>query len=223
MAIFGKLFGKVLYYPGCSSKFVNKDIQRGHEHLLTSFEIDYVKLPDLEVCCGLPALHLGYRDDFQSLYNKNMKMFRNQRIKMIITSCPTCYYMFKKHYPIEVKHISEVILDNIEMLKKDYKGEKITFFDPCNFLGANMLYDQPREILKNVNFDVQELPFNREESLCCGFAVKENSPKIAHHMAQLILKDVKTKKLITTCPNCYMHLKENSEGIEVLELNEVLI
>ena len=42
-------------------------------------------------------------------------------------------------------------------------------------------------------------------------------------MAQSILKDVKTKKLITTCPNCYIHLKENSEDIEILELNEVLI
>jgi Fe-S oxidoreductase len=223
MAIFGKLFGKVLYYPGCSSKYVNKDVQRSHEHLLTTFDIDYIKLPELEVCCGLPALNLGYKDDFISLMNKNMKMFRNQRIKMIITSCPTCYATFKKHYPLEVKHITEVILENVEMLSKDYKNEDITFFDPCNNLKLEMLYDNPREILKNVGFNVVELPFNRRESLCCGFPLNENSPKIANFMSQKILKDVKTKKMITTCPNCYMQLKKNSEGVEVLELSEVLI
>tara|TARA_Y100000310_G_scaffold73062_1_gene69212 strand:- start:1101 stop:1769 length:669 start_codon:yes stop_codon:yes gene_type:complete len=222
MAIFGKIFGKVLYYPGCSAKFLNKDIQRSHEHLLTTFDIEYVKLPELEVCCGLPALHLGYRDDFQSLLNKNLKMLKNQRIKLIITSCPSCYYIFKKHYPVEVKHMNEVILENVEMLKRDYKNEEVTFFDPCNFGKDSELYEQPREILKNVGFKLVELPFNREESLCCGFPLIDNSPKIANHMAHQVLKDVKTKKLITNCPNCYEHLKKNSE-IEVLDMCEVLI
>jgi len=223
MAILTKLFGKVLYYPGCSSKFVNKDIQRRHEHLLTSFDIDYIKLPDIEVCCGLPALHLGYRDDFQSLINKNVKMFKNQMIKTIITSCPTCYYVFKKHYNIEVKHISEVILEHVEDLKKNYNGEEITFFDPCNPEKIEMLYETPREILNAIGFKVKELPKNRKESMCCGFPIKENSPKIASSMAQKILSNVKTSKVITTCPNCFSNLRSNTDNIEILELTEVLI
>ncbi|MFH1971949.1 MAG: (Fe-S)-binding protein [archaeon] len=222
MALFGKLFGKTLYYPGCSSKFVNRDIQRRHEHLLTSFDIEYIKLPEIEVCCGLPALHLGYREDFNRLVKKNNDMFKNQKIKTIITSCPTCYYMFKKHYNVEVKYILEVFLENIEKIKKHYSSEKITFFDPCNFLGDEMLYNAPREILKKVGFELVELERNRENSMCCGFPLKENSPKVAESMAKTILDNVKTNKLITTCPNCYAHLKDNTD-IDVIELSEVLV
>ena len=223
MAILSKLFGKVLYYPGCSSKFFDKDIYRRHEHLLTTFGIEYIKLPDIEVCCGLPALNLGYRDDFQSLINKNNRMFRNQRIKMIITSCPTCYRVFKEYYNIEVKHILEIILENIEQLKKDFKGEEISYYDPCNPSKIDAFYSNPREILSNINVSVVELERNKDRSMCCGFVLRDNSPKIANRMAEQVLEMVKTKKIVTTCPSCYIHLKENTKDVEVFELSEVLI
>lgn len=201
---------------------MNKEIQKRHEKLLNKLEIKYIKLPELEICCGLPALNAGYRDDFQSIISKNTQLLRNQNIKKIIVSCPSCYRIFKRYYNIDVKYIGEILLENIEKLGKNY-NEEVTYFDPCNPDRIEMLYNTPRDILGSVGFKIVELKDNKKESRCCGFALQGNTPKIATVMAQDVLDRVKTKKLITSCPNCFTHLTNNAYEIKIMELSEVLV
>jgi Fe-S oxidoreductase len=76
-----------------------------------------------------------------------------------------------------------------------------------------------------LGFKVIELEKNKKDSFCCGAGggLKGNRPELANNIAKNILDNVKTKKLITTCPMCYAHFKENSKDIQVLELSEVLV
>jgi len=225
MGLFDRVFGKTLYYPGCVNKFLAKDIQRRHEELLVKFKVDVVKYPELEVCCGRHALNYGFPDDFNELRRINSEMFKNQKISKIITGDPACYYTFKKHYEdIEVEHISQTILNNVKKLDRKYEGQSITFFDPCNPYKLKELYDHPRQILEGVGIHVVNLDPCREQSLCCGKALQHISPKVGKAMAEAVLKEVKTKKLITTSTDCYLQFKENNpQGIQIMEFTEVLV
>lgn len=217
--------GKVLYFPGCPAKFLGKDIQRRHEQLLTMMGVDYVKLQDMEKCCGKPALDIGSSDDFSSLRSHNQELFKNQRIRKIITSDPFCCFTFKKKYEdLDVQHISELLLQNSSVFEKKGKNEAITFYDACNPYKLPELYDNPRKILKEQGFIIEELPFCREKSICCGKVLDAVSPKVATAMRKEIFSLCKTSKLITMSPDCYLWLKqENSLRIQVLELSEVLL
>ena len=165
MGLFDGLFKKTLYFPGCPAKFLVKDIQKRHEQLLTKLGVKYVKLPELEVCCGKPALDYGYRDDFQNMVKHNSEMFKNNGIKRIITTCPFCYTMFKKHYEdIEVEHITQTILKNISKIEKKSDGELVTYYDSCNPEKFPELYDNPRKILEAVGYKISELEMNKEKS-----------------------------------------------------------
>lgn len=225
MALFGAFTGKTLYFPGCSAKFAMRDVQRRHQQLLTIFNISYIKLSELEVCCGKPALDYGFVNDFRELKKKNEELFKNQKIKKIITSCPECYYTFKKNYDgIKVEHITQVILENIQKIEKHYQEEEMTFYDPCNPYKLPELYENPRKILEAVGIKVINLPFCKQQGLCCGAVMTPVSPNVAKAMAVAVLNDVKTTKLITTSPECCTHLRENNtKGIEILELSEVLL
>jgi len=172
-------------------------------------------------------LYAGYRDEFSEHQEKVLEALKKNNVKHIITACPACARMFREEYRIKAQHVSQVIADNLKKLKKDYMGEKICYHDPCE-LGRKLgVYDEPREILRKVGFEVIEFDESKKNAMCCGAGglLKANSPRAADKIALLRLKQSRARKIITTCPLCYMHLKKNAEGtgIEVLELSEVLI
>ncbi len=238
MKIFDKMLGgNTLYYPGCLTKFVANDLERNYEKLLKDAGVDYIKLGELELCCGSPALKAGYDRDFEDIARKNLKVFKDHSVNKIITNCPACFMVLKKYYKevlqddwdIEVAHISQVLSEKIK--KGGYKPKaggtgKITFHDPCH-LGRQMgVYEEPREIIKALGYDIEEMELNRQESYCCGGGggVKSNEPELANRIAQDRANQAKATGadcLATCCPLCYLNLKENSKEIKVVELSEL--
>lgn len=235
-----KIFkGNTLYYPGCLTKFVAKDLLDNYRKILKQSKIDFIELSALEVCCGSPALKAGYFDEFKKLAEKNSKIFKGHSVKRIITNCPACFMIFKKEYPvvlgqkwdIEVEHITQTIIRLKKILsgiRHSVSGIQCTYHDPCH-LGRQMgVYDEPREIIKALGYKIKEMELNRLESFCCGGGggVKANEPLLANQIAQDRIKQAEqteAKCLITPCPLCYLNLKENSKNIEVKELSQLFL
>jgi len=230
-----KLFGgNILYYPGCLTKFAAPQLKEKYEKILRKAGIDFIELGELEVCCGSPALKAGYVEDFKKLAQKNLKIFKDHGVKKIITNCPACFMNFKKEYPkvlgkewdIEVEHISQTLTKS-KIQNSKSKNQKITYHDPCH-LGRQMgIYEEPREIIKALGYELVEMELNRRESFCCGGGggVKTNEPELANKIAKERIKQAKktgAKILCTACPLCWLHLKENAGGLEVKELGELL-
>jgi Fe-S oxidoreductase len=235
MKIFEKILGgNTLYYPGCLTKFVAKDLKEKYEKILRKIGIDFIELSELEKCCGSPALKAGYLEDFKKLAEENLKIFKEHSVKKIITNCPACAMTFKIEYPkvlekkwdIEVEHISETINSKLKSQKSKLKNEKVTFHDPCH-LGRQMgIFEEPREIIKKLGYEISEMDLSRNESFCCGGGggVKSNEPELANKIAKDRIEQAKrtgAKILCTNCPLCYLHLKENAKEIEVKELIEL--
>ncbi|MGC8812542.1 MAG: heterodisulfide reductase-related iron-sulfur binding cluster [Candidatus Aenigmatarchaeota archaeon] len=77
MKFFDKIRGgNILYYPGCLTKFVAKELGENYRKILRSIGIDFIELKDLEFCCGSPALNAGYKEDAKNLAEKNFKVFK---------------------------------------------------------------------------------------------------------------------------------------------------
>lgn len=218
--------GNTLFYPGCMTKYVLKDLEKNYMELLRRLGIDFIMLKDLEFCCGSPVLNAGFPEDFNNLIDKNLESFKRHGVSRIITNCPGCYNILSKHYNLKVEHISQTIWKNIEKLKLQSFNEKITYHDPCHLGRHSNIYDEPRYILRALDFEIVESKRTRENTLCCGAGggLRNNAPKMASKIAKLRFKDVPARKLITCCPMCYYHLKENApDNIEVLELSQVLV
>ncbi len=217
--------GKTLFYPGCLAKYNLKSIANNYANILQKLEVDFVLLKTGEVCCGYPAWSLGYKQEAEDLRQKNIAAFKRANIKKIITNCPNCYLILKSNYEdFDVEHITQTIARHLKQLPIKYE-EKITYHDPCNLARKAGIVGEPRAILEALGFEVVELESNRENTMCCGAGggLKQNLPQMSNKIAKELLSKVKTKKLITTCPLCYSHFKENSRDIEVLELSQVLI
>lgn len=211
-----------LYYPGCLTHFVLPEIEENYRKILKRIGVDFISPPEIS-CCGSPVKHAGYAEEFKRLSCLNREDFEKYGIGRIITNCPACYVTLKE-IGIEVEHISQVIEAGVEKLGVRHNGE-ITYHDPCHLGRQGGIYDEPRSILRKIGFDVVELQFCREESLCCGggAGMKSNYPEMSNKIAKSVLEMVRTEKLITPCPLCYLNFRENSQNIEILEFSQVLL
>ncbi|MEA3431027.1 MAG: (Fe-S)-binding protein [Nanoarchaeota archaeon] len=217
--------GNTLYYPGCLTKFALPNIFENYCEILKNLGIEFITLSDNEFCCGSPVLNAGFADDFYDLKKKNHDFFKNYGISKIITNCPSCFYMFKKHYPkLEVEHITQTIHKKLKKIPQKFK-DQITYHDPCHLGRKSNIYIQPREIINKLGFEIIELTENKVNSLCCGGGggLINNFPELSNKIANLRLSQSKTKKLVTPCPMCYKHFKNNAKNMEILEFSELLI
>lgn len=218
----------ILYYPGCLTHFALPGIEENYKRLLSKMDIDYIFLPDFN-CCGSPVRNAGYKEDFKDLINKNKEFLKKYGVKKIITNCPACYTVLKNEYGLEVEHISQVIMKNLDKLTKNnvpaIEGNMITYHDPCHLGRQGEIYDEPRDIIKHMDIELHEFPSNRKQSLCCGAGggLRNNNPKLSKDIAKSRIKLLKTNAIITPCPMCYMHFKDTAKDNKVYEFSEILM
>lgn len=237
--LLGKIFkGNTLYYPGCLTKTAAKELEENYKKLLKECGIDFIMLKDKEVCCGRPILNSGHKKEAIELAKKNFKVFKEHNVKKIITACPACYQTFAKDYPEYIKDwdietefamvtIDKAIKNN--KLKIPKQKQTVTYHDPCHLSRVFSMYDEPRNVIESTGAEIKEMKLTKNMSFCCGAGsgVRTNYPEISHSISQekiKMAKETKADSLITCCPMCYMHLKENSkDSIKVKEASQLLI
>ena len=216
-----------LYYPGCLTQTVLPQIQKNYENILNTIGIDYIYLKTEIKCCGSPAHNAGYEQDFNTLKEKNKNLLNEYSIGKIITNCPACYHILKTQYNVEVIHTTQLIAENLKKLNLNNNNkETITYHDPCHLGRHSGIYEEPRAIITSMGYTIKELPKNRQQSLCCGggAGLRTNYKDLSDAVAKNILDVVTTKRIVTCCPLCYAHLKENAKNtkLEIIELSELI-
>lgn len=227
-----------IYYPGCMAYFKHKVNYELYKQIFSKLGIESTWSENI-VCCGLPAFEMGYEAEARKLARKKFELLKENNIKRIITNCSACYKMFKQNYSefmpdwnIEVVDIWKLILDKLlqkPRLIKNKAGEKVTYDDSC-YLGRYCnIYNEPREILELLGYEIVEMQDSKENSICsgsCGSLTLTN-PELADKIARQRLLQAKrtgVKKIIAGSIKEYDLLKKNAGelGIEVLEMSEVL-
>lgn len=235
--------GNLLYYPGCLSRFVATDIADNYRKILKDKGFEYIELEGEEVCCGSPVLKAGYRKDFEVLARKNLSVFEEYGVKTIVTSCPACSFILGVKYreilgdewSLEVKHIVELLVDGSSDSKKSETfgtGKKncgsVTYHDPCHLGKQRGIYEQPRFLIQEAGYRIKEMDFSGKNSFCCGGGggLKSNNKELSNKIAQKRLEQARetgVDKLVTCCPLCYLHFRENAKKLKILELSEIII
>jgi len=237
MGIFNIMKGlsaNTLYYPGCMLKNVMTQEQENYKRIMNLLGIDFVMLPNNEVCCGSPIINAGYKKDTIALAKKNLEIFRKHNINKIITPCPGCYNMFHNEYPkllrdwnIEIEFMLERVLQELKKrkLKQFTEKEIVTYHDPCHLGRYSDIYEEPREIIKLLGGELVEMKNNRENALCCGAGagLRSNYPELAKDIAKIRMKEkpAKAKFTLTPCGLCTANLKTADDS--VIEFSEWIL
>lgn len=214
---------KALYFPGCITELLLKDIRDNYKSILSDLKIDYSANPPFQ-CCGAPLLHAGHKEEFQQLVQKNKMLLKKQGCSRIIVNCPHCYYFFKKYYELPVEHMTEVLNRNLNKISRN-KREDISYFDACYLGKKSGVFEEPRNALRAAGYLIRELKSSREKNFCCGAGglMKAANPALANAVAKNTLGQFRTKEIVVPCPLCFVHLKENAKERRIRELSELFV
>ena len=231
-----------LLFTGCNSVFISQEVGENTANILGLAGAGFNHLGEREKCCGYILYILGYWEDFIKLAEENVDLFKDNRVKRIITPCPGCYRVFSKIYPqfvkwpnIKVLHISEYIWDMVKRGNLVFRREmpyKIAFHDPCD-LGRGMgVFEPPRQIMRKIpGIRLIELDNNRNYSICCGGGggLLLTNKNLVFSIASNRLKEAFEKNidiLISSCPLCSAVLKQastiSSIDLEVKDLTSIV-
>ena len=227
--------GEVLYFVGClpyyqelfgkDFKFSPTDIAVDTVRILNYLGIEPVVMAD-ERCCGHDMYWLGRMEVFDELGRLNLELIKKTGAKTIITSCPECAHAVGSLYKerlgetgLTVKHITEIVAENIEKFDFNDVTMEAAFQDPCR-LGRYMgIYDQPRQALAaipGVNF--HEMAHSRRGAICCGTTNWMNCDATSKRIQQSRLKEARAagaKTMVTACPKCQIHFRCTGCGEEI--------
>ncbi|MDR2938087.1 MAG: (Fe-S)-binding protein, partial [Prevotellaceae bacterium] len=123
----------VLYFVGCMTH-LTPNTKKAMQKILQASG-DKFKFLDEEatICCGRPLMQAGEEQTAQPLIAKNTELINNSGAKILVTSCPICYKVFKDTYKlnIPVLHHTEYIASLIDegKLQLQKSEQKVVFHD----------------------------------------------------------------------------------------------
>ncbi|MFX0141476.1 MAG: (Fe-S)-binding protein [Candidatus Hodarchaeota archaeon] len=229
---------KILLFHGCMNRLITAQISKATEKILLDAKVDYINLKN-EQCCGFILYENGQQEAAIKLMKTNQEIFSGQDIDTILTSCPTCAYIFKVHYPenlsnfnYNVVHVTELLTKLIEEKRIDVHKKKdvtVTFHDPCHLLRGLKITEEPRKILNAIlDQEFIEMEHTRDASKCCGAGsgMRLSFSRIAQTLAQDRISEAENTGatvLVTSCPTCMLHLQENARNIKVIDITGAIL
>lgn len=221
-------------FLGCTSLYRRHEIAKATIETLRLQGLKFRILKE-ETCCGSVLKRMGFLEEFRKLAEHNIKLWKKEGVRRIVTPCAGCYRTIGKDYrelglDIEVLHLVQLV--DPEKIPGKLEGP-VVYHDPCH-LGRHMeVYEEPRRILKKIYGEgLLEFERNRAQSWCCGAGggVKANMPGQALHSALLRLKEAQeigAEMLVSACPFCLHNFKDAAEkyGVNIIlkDISEVIV
>lgn len=233
-----------LYFVGCTPSYdpQAQKVARALVRLLDQAGVEFGILGDRESCCGSETRRLGEFGLFEMMVEDNQDLFSSLGINKIFTTSPHCFNAFKNDYPkngMQVKHYTQLLSDLVEAgtlrFTREY-NHVVTYHDPCYLGKHNGIFEEPRNILKNIpGLKLIEMDRSREKSLCCeggGGRMWLEGTNPGTRLAQSRVKeavDCNAEILATACPFCLLTLEEAvkhlnlEDRIEVIDVAEIAV
>jgi glycolate oxidase iron-sulfur subunit len=207
----------VLLFPGCVLTYFYSE-KIGRIKALLEKQGLRVLYPAGLQCCGFPYLSQGWSKKFFSLKKKNEKIFASSNFKYLVAPCSTGVLAFRKYYDlpgIETFELGEFLCKFCPnaAIDPDFGRQftgPFTYHDPCHNLKSLKLQKEARHFLEQFGDRYLDDP----SALCCGFGgifkvgFPATSKKILNKKTEK-LNELGVSAVVTSCPGCYMQLKES--------------
>jgi len=156
---------KYVFFPGCqlsgsSPKHVEKVYNLLAEKLQGGVGL-------MLRCCGAPAKWAGEQEIYQKAQEALLEQWASLGKPQIIVACSSCFSMFKDHLP--VLSLWEVLNATDIPLPVNPTPYKVAVQDACSTRHEGSIHQAVRELLNKLNCQVEELPYSKELTKCCGF------------------------------------------------------
>ena len=229
---------EILFWVGCAGSFDDqaKKVTKSFTNLLDKANVSYAVLGTEESCTGDPAKRAGNEFLFQMQAISNIQTLNSYSFTKIVTACPHCFNTIKNEYPelggnYDVLHHTEFLSfllssGKLNVEKPDFNGKKITFHDPCYLGRANKVYEPPRDIIKKLNSEINELKNCKEKGLCCGaggaqiFKESESGNKEVNIKRTEEIVESDSDIVALGCPFCKLMI---SDGIKNVKSKKELV
>ncbi|MGD2179341.1 MAG: (Fe-S)-binding protein [Anaerolineae bacterium] len=183
----GRHGAEIAYFVGCVGAFFPRSyrVPQSLVRILQAAEADFTTLGGEEWCCGYPLLALGEAERARDLARHNVAQAVELGVARIVSTCPSCYHMWKHIYPdlleeeaegrglmeLEVMHATELLAELVDEGKVPMGelGLQVTYHDPCDLGRKGGVYEAPRQVLRGIpGVSLVEMSGCGQISECCG-------------------------------------------------------
>jgi Fe-S oxidoreductase len=201
---------EILYFAGCMTH-LTPSIKNSMIKILDASGMKYSFIDEQGgVCCGRPLMLAGKDKEARELINYNSQMIWKSGARLLVTSCPICYKVFKESYylDVEVLHHTQFIrmLMDEGLVKMNFLRKNVVYHSPCELGRRSGVFEAPKEIL-NYILRLEKTNFEDGNSLCCGGSLA--NMKISSLKRKKIAIDAASSLtvsnpdiLATACPLC---------------------
>lgn len=206
---------RYVFFPGCQAACVSPEtVEKAYRDLCG-------RLPGgvglMLGCCGAIS-RWAARKDLQKEAEERLKQSWEELGRpVIVCACPTCKRVFDEWEDAESLGIWEVLLTS--GVPKT-AARTVAIHDACGARGDKKTQDQVRRLVEALGCQVEEIPYSRDRSPCCGFGglVKYANPEVAGKKADFAAARSEYP-LLTYCMACRDQLaRAGADSRHILEL-----
>ncbi len=220
---------EILYFAGCMSH-LTPSITKSMVDIMESAGLSFQFFDkEKSICCGRPLMLDGKDKQASELIEFNKLLIRQTRAKLLVTSCPICYRIFREEYnlPIQIQHHTQFLLDLVRSgkISLTVKSQRVVYHDPCDLGRGCKVYEAPRELLRKVA-ELEESEQEKNNAPCCGGSLaifttgQHQRDEITKEALDFLLKG-KPDILVTACPLCKKTFSKHSH-VKVRDVAELV-
>ena len=238
------------FFTGCMTDYVFPDTGKTIIDFLNNNGVKVI-VPKAQCCCGAPAfLGSGDFETSRKMADANVEAFAD--VDIIITDCATCSSALKDYakfladsperqekftkFANKIMDITVFLADVLKLSASAYKishkfrGQRITWHDPCHLCRHQGVVSQPRNILKSIpDIRYVEMP-NADQ--CCGMAgtFSLNYYELSKKIADKKIRGVEScgaDIVVTGCPGCIIQLIDTSRrqniSVKIMHIMDLFV
>ncbi len=237
--LFVKEQAEVVYFTGCVASFfpLAQQIPMALAEVLEAAEVDFTLLGEEEWCCGFPLLGSGNLPAAHELMEHNLVAVRAKGAREVVFACPSCYMMWREHYPesgLKLSHATQFLGRLLGQDRLPLREQKltVTYHDPCDLGRAARIFEAPRRVIRALpGVELKELADNRENCLCCGgggnleMIDQELNAEIARRKVEQVLT-TGAQAVVSGCQQCLRtmatHARRNKLPLKVMDVAQLV-
>ncbi|VBB08786.1 alpha-helical ferredoxin [Lucifera butyrica] len=214
---------ETVFFPGCQLAASSpQSVKKIYEHLCAK-TAGGVGL--MLGCCGAPANWAGQEELFQETLQNIESRWRELGSPKVITACPTCFSMFEHNLPAMPVEMLWTLLERTglpDSAAAAVSPRKVAIHDSCTTRHETGLHNSVRQIVSKLGWEIEELPRNRDNTVCCGYGglMIYANREVARKVINRRIKESGTDYL-TYCAMCRDNFA--SQGKRVYHLLDLIL